>query len=159
VADPVVTLRELVAATDISRDPRVSDIAGLVEEAAELAAAPTAEKAAAEAGDVLWYVAAVARDFGLPLSQVLYAATYDCRTRQLYPVDAAVNVCAAAKRAARGDEGVHGRLADALADLACVAVGCAGVPIGDIVRVLDDKLQKRKAAGTIMGDGEGVRHG
>ncbi len=48
MADPVVTLRDLVAATDISRDPRVSDIAGLVEEAAELAAAPTPEKAAAE---------------------------------------------------------------------------------------------------------------
>ena len=48
-----------------------------------LAAAPTAEKAAAEAGDVLWYVAAVSRDFGLPLSQVLYAATYAPRTRQI----------------------------------------------------------------------------
>jgi len=157
VADPVVTLRDLVAATDISRDPRVSDIAGLVEEAAELAAAPTPEKAAAEAGDVLWYVAAVSRDFSLPLSQVLYRATYDPRTRQLYPVDAAVRVCAAAKRAARGDECVHGRLADALADLACVAVGAAGMPIGDIVTALEKKLKARQKAGTIMGDGEGVR--
>jgi len=157
VADPVVTLRDLVAATDISRDPRVSDIAGLVEEAAELAAAPTAEKAAAEAGDVLWYVAAVSRDFSLPLSQVLYRATDDPRTRQLYPVDAAVRVCAAAKRAARGDECVHGRLADALADLACVAVGAAGMPIGDIVTALEKKLKARQKAGTIMGDGEGVR--
>ena len=157
MADPVVTLRDLVAATDISRDPRVSDIAGLVEEAAELAAAPTPEKAAAEAGDVLWYVAAVSRDFGLPLSTVLYRATYDPATRQLYPVDAAVRVCAAAKRAARGDEGVHGRLADALADLACVAVGAAGMPIGDIVERLGVKLKARKRAGTIMGDGEGVR--
>ena len=157
MADPVVTLRDLVAATDISRDPRVSDIAGLVEEAAELAAAPTPEKAAAEAGDVLWYVAAVARDFGLPLSTVLYRATYDCGTRQLYPVDSAVRVCSAAKRAARGDEDVHGRLADALADLACVAVGAAGMPIGDIVERLETKLRARQKAGTIMGDGEGVR--
>lgn len=157
MADPVVTLRDLVAATDISRDPRVSDIAGLVEEAAELAAVEDPAKRLSEAGDVLWYVAAVSRDFGLPLSQVLYAATYAPATRQLYPVDAAVKVCAAAKRAARGDEGVHGRLADALADLACVAVGCAEAPIGDIVAALETKLRARKKAGTIMGDGEGVR--
>jgi len=157
MADPVVTLRDLVAATDISRDPRVSDIAGLVEEAAELAAVDDPAKRISEAGDVLWYVAAVSRDFGLPLSTVLYRATYDPATRQLYPVDAAVRVCAAAKRAARGDEGVHGRLADALADLACVAVGAAGMPIGDIVERLETKLRARQKAGTIMGDGEGVR--
>ena len=157
MADPVVTLRELVAATDISRDPRVSDIAGLVEEAAELAAVEDPAKRLSEAGDVLWYVAAVARDFGLPLSQVLYRATYDPRTMQLWPLDAAVLVCAAAKRAARGDDGAHGRLSEALADLAAVAVGAAGVPIGDIVKALSEKLKARKKAGTIMGDGEGVR--
>ena len=157
MADPVVMLARIVAATDISRDPRVSDIAGLVEEAAELAAVDDPAKRISEAGDVLWYVAAVARDFGLPLSTVLYAAIYQPVSRTLWPLDAAVKVCSAAKRVARGDEGVAGRLSDALSDLAAVAVGCAGVPIGDIVDGLEKKLAARKAAGTIMGDGEGVR--
>lgn len=154
---PAERLARLVAATDISRDPRVSDIAGLVEEAAELAAAPTPETAAAEAGDVLWYVAAVSRDFGLSLSGVLYRATWEPSTRTAWPIDVAVRVCAAAKRVARGDQGVHDRLQLALGDLACVAVGAAGMPIADIVAGLERKLAARKAAGTIMGDGEGVR--
>ena len=157
MADPVVTLARIVAATDISRDPRVSDIAGLVEEAAELAAVDDPAKRVSEAGDVLWYVAAVARDFGLSLATVLYAATYQPAARTVWPLDAAAKVCSAAKRVARGDEGVAGRLTDALSDLAAVAVGCAGVPIGDIVDRLEKKLTARKKAGTIMGDGEGVR--
>jgi hypothetical protein len=31
------------------------------------------------------------------------------------------------------------------------------MPIGDIVQVLEKKLKARQKAGTIMGDGEGVR--
>ena len=139
------------------KPPLLPRAAGLVEEAAELAAVDDPAKRISEAGDVLWYVAAVARDFGLPLSTVLYAAIYQPVSRTLWPLDAAVRVCSAAKRVARGDEGVAGRLSDALSDLAAVAVGCAGVPIGDIVDGLEKKLAARKAAGTIMGDGEGVR--
>lgn len=156
MADPAVTLARLVAETDISREPRVSDIAGLVEEAAELAEAHTPARRVAEAGDVLWYVAAVARDHGLPLDRILGAGMGPV-AMQLWPLAAAVAVCAAVKRVARGDEGVHDRLAVALADLAAVAVGCADAPLAYIVHGLERKLVARKRAGTIMGDGEGVR--
>jgi hypothetical protein len=137
-------------------------IAGLGAEVFELAACETLIRSRQEAGDVLWYVCAVIDTFAIDPAAVVTAAD-DALTgegvRTPWTLDHLAAAMGAAQRVARGDRRSLDRLEVALGRLVWAVVAVAGgqAHLPGVVDGLRSKLAGRKAAGTLRGDGEGVR--
>lgn len=148
--------------TDLTGRDRAHAIAGLGSEVFEYAECETLIRFRQEAGDVLWFVCAVIQAFGLDAAAVVIAADGALSgegVRTPWVLDHLASAMGAAQRVARGDGGSRGRLEAALGRLVWAVVAGAGgqAHLPDVVKTLEVKLKARKAAGTIMGDGEGVR--
>lgn len=146
---------------------------GLCGEVGELADAIDCNKDAEilkEAGDVLWYVANVANDCGVELSEVCKRKTFQNRTKRVYwdsneamiemTVQAGV-VAENVKKTIRDNDGVledkrKGNIVKALKALMVVLaeiVNNSGSTLEKCAEMNLDKLRSRQERGVLTGDG------
>ena len=163
-AQALEAVRSIHDDTDLTGRDRAHAIAGLGAEVFEFAACESLARWRQEAGDVLWFVCAVIQAFALDAAAVVFAADDALAgegVRTPWVLDHLAAAMGAAQRVARGDVGARGRLEGALGRVVWAVVAGAGgqAHLPGVVDGLEKKLAARKAAGTIRGDGEGVRRG
>jgi len=153
--------RMLVLQCDITRgEPRSVRLghyfAGLVSELYELAREQeVTPRAISEAGDVLWYVSALAAHYGLsPEAMVVRLSVYPATEDRLTP--AVAGLAAAVQREIRDNKQPNlGQVHLWLAAIIDHARDRAGTGIVRILSENEAKLRSRLARGTIQGSGGG----
>lgn len=136
------------------------------------------EGIAKEVGGTLWYCAALARDLGVTLDEiVLSGASFDefqtvienliYDTQPPCPVRTATALCVKTghianqvKKTIRGDATVDEKKDKIVGHLRATVIGCAylacacGFSLGDAAQGNLDELRSRQERGTLMGDGD-----
>lgn len=161
-AQALEAVRYIHEDTDLTGRDRAHAVAGLAAEVFEFVGCESLIRSRQEAGDVLWFVCAVIDAFDVNLAAVIVAADAALAgegVRTPWALDHLASAMGAAQRVARGDAGAVRRLETALGQIVwCVVAGAGGqAHLPGIVEGLEQKLSARKAAGTLRGDGEGVR--
>jgi NTP pyrophosphatase (non-canonical NTP hydrolase) len=160
-------------ATAIYKDVEIYPILGIVNEVGEfcqkLLGPRDTEELKAELGDIMWYAAALAFDFGFSLNKCTEGVTETSSAitdlADFKMLFAATELAGRYKKILRGDYDTdENAMSDALSDLqsnvgrivVCVYEICdiLEITMDDVTQANLDKLQDRQERGVLQGDGD-----